>query len=174
MKWLVPTIAAAFGLLAPSVFAQQQLPTPAPAPATPIDYDAVRLTKITTAVRITEGIVLDGRLDEPVWQQVEVASDFIQLMPRPGEPARLRTEVRFVYDDTNLYVAVTCFQPPDVPMVVNELTQDFNFGQSDALNLILDTLHDRRSGFMFMTNPGGARRDGQTCLLYTSPSPRDS
>ena len=40
--------------------------------------------------------------------------------------------------------------------------QDFNFGQSDALNLILDTLHDRRSGFMFMTNPGGARRDGQT------------
>ena len=82
-------------------------------------------------------------------------------MPRPGEPARLRTEVRFVYDDTNLYVAVTCFQPPDVPMVVNELTQDFNFGQSDALNLVLDTLHDRRSGFMFMTNPGGARRDGQ-------------
>ena len=28
--------------------------------------------QITTAVRITEGIVLDGRLDEPVWQQVEV------------------------------------------------------------------------------------------------------
>ena len=69
--------------------------------------------------------------------------------------------MRFVYDDTNLYVAVTCFQPPDVPMVLNELTQDFNFGQSDALNLVLDTLHDRRSGFMFMTNPGGARRDGQ-------------
>ena len=91
MKSLGPTIAAAFVLLAPSVFAQQQLPAPAPAsPATPIDYEAVRLTKITTAVRITEGIVLDGRLDEPVWQQVEVATDFIQLMPRPGEPARLR------------------------------------------------------------------------------------
>ena len=44
---------------------------------------------------------------------------------------------------------------------LNELTQDFNFGQSDALNLVLDSLHDRRSGFMFMTNPGGARRDGQ-------------
>jgi uncharacterized protein DUF5916/cellulose/xylan binding protein with CBM9 domain len=156
MKWLVPTIAAAFVLLAPSVFAQQ------PAPAAPFDYEAVRLTKITTAVRIAEGIVLDGRLDEPVWQQVEAATDFIQNQPRPGEPTRFRTDVRFLYDDTNLYVGVTCFQPADTPIVLNDLVNDFNFGQSDALNLILDTLHDRRSGFMFMTNPGGARRDGQT------------
>src|SRR5690349_19755962 len=141
MKWLVPTIAAAFVLLAPSVFAGQQPAAPA-SPATPIDYEAVRLSKIITARRINEGIVLDGRLDEPVWQQVEPATDFIQNQPRPGEPARFRTEVRFLYDDTNLYVAVTCFQPADTPIVVNDLVNDFNFGQSDALNLILDTLHD--------------------------------
>ena len=162
MKWLVPTIAAAFVLLAPSVFAQQPAAAAPAAQSTPIDYEAVRLAKVITAIRISEGIVLDGRLDEAVWQTVGPATDFIQNQPRPGEPARFRTEVRFLYDDTNLYVGVTCFQPADTPIVLNDLVNDFNFGQSDALNLILDTLHDRRSGFMFMTNPGGARRDGQT------------
>ena len=162
MKWLVPTIAAAFVLLAPCVFAQQPAAAAPAAQSTPIDYEAVRLAKVITAIRISEGIVLDGRLDEAVWQTVSPATDFIQNQPRPGEPARFRTEVRFLYDDTNLYVGVTCFQPADTPIVLNDLVNDFNFGQSDALNLILDTLHDRRSGFMFMTNPGGARRDGQT------------
>jgi hypothetical protein len=125
-----------------------------------LDYEAVRRSRIVDALRISEGIVLDGRLDEPAWQQATPAKDFIQQQPSPGRPATQRTEVRFLYDDTNLYIGVTCFQ--DVPLVIGDITQDFNFGQSDALNAVLDTLHDRRSGFMFMTNPGGARRDGQT------------
>jgi hypothetical protein len=142
-----------------AAFAQQ----PAASPSAPIDYEAVRLSRIVDAVRITEeDISLDGRLEEPAWKRATPATDFIQNTPRAGDPARHPTEVRFLYDDTNLYVGVTCFQSEDAPLVVSELVQDFNFGQSDALNLILDTLHDRRSGFMFMTNPGGARRDGQT------------
>jgi hypothetical protein len=128
----------------------------------PIDYEAVRLSRVVDAVRITEAITLDGRLDEPAWKLATPATDFIQNTPRPGERARQQTEVRFLYDNADLYVGVTCFQSADAPIVVNDLVQDFNFGQSDALNLILDTLHDRRSGFMFMTNPGGALRDGQT------------
>jgi len=118
MKWLVPTIAAAFVLLAPCVFAQQPAAAAPAAQSTPIDYEAVRLAKVITAIRISEGIVLDGRLDEAVWQTVSPATDFIQNQPRPGEPARFRTEVRFLYDDTNLYVGVTCFQPADTPIVL--------------------------------------------------------
>jgi hypothetical protein len=128
----------------------------------PIDYEAVRRSRVVTAVHTTDEMTVDGHLEEPAWRLAQPATDFIQQQPRPGEPATHRTEVRFVYDDTNLYVGVTCFQSEDAPLVIGDITQDFNFGQSDALNLILDTLHDRRSGFMFMTNPAGARRDGQT------------
>src|SRR5688572_14761941 len=149
----VLTVVAMILLTSGSAFAQ----SPAP-----IDYEAVRQSRVVDAVRITEEISLDGHLEEPAWKLASPATDFIQNTPRPGDPARQPTEVRFLYDDTNLYVGVTCFQSEDAPLVVSELVQDFNFGQSDALNLILDTLHDRRSGFMFMTNPGGARRDGQT------------
>jgi hypothetical protein len=148
-------------LIGGTAFAQQPA-SGVDASSTPIDYEAVRQSRVVSAVRIAEEITLDGRLEEPAWKLARPAADFIQNTPRPGEPARHQTEVRFLYDDTNLYVGVTCFQSPDAPIVVNDLVQDFNFGQSDALNLILDTLHDRRSGFMFMTNPGGARRDGQT------------
>ncbi|HVH28786.1 MAG TPA: DUF5916 domain-containing protein [Vicinamibacterales bacterium] len=164
---LVPAALLVSMLFNVTATAQSPAPTsesPSAAPAaplrTPLDYEAVRLSRVVDVVRITEDIVLDGRLEEPAWQRAPVATDFIQYTPRPGDPARERTEVRFLYDDTNLYVGVICYQ--EAPLVVGDITQDFNFGQSDALNLVLDTLHDRSSGFMFMTNPGGARRDGQT------------
>jgi hypothetical protein len=146
-----------------TAFSRQAAPAAPGSPSAPIDYEAVRISKVVDAIRITEDeISLDGRLDEAAWQRAAPATDFIQMNPRPGEPARHRTEVRFLYDDTNLYVGVMCFQSEDAPIVINDIVQDFNFGQSDALNLVLDTLHDRRSAFMFMTNPGGARRDAQT------------
>ena len=159
---LLVSLASLVSLLIAGTALAQQAPSGVNASSTPIDYEAVRLSRIVSAIRISEEIALDGRLEEPAWKLASPAIDFIQNTPRPGEPAQHPTEVRFLYDDTNLYVGVTCFQGPDAPIVVNDLVQDFNFGQSDAINLILDTLHDRRSGFMFMTNPGGARRDGQT------------
>jgi hypothetical protein len=148
--------------LAASSARAQSDPESRPAALSPFEYEAVRQTKIVDAVRISEPITLDGRLEEPGWRTASPATDFIQQSPYPGEPATQRTEVRFLYDEANLYIGVTCFQSADAPLVIGDITQDFNFGQSDALNVILDTLHDRRSGFMFMTNPGGARRDGQT------------
>ena len=102
-----------------------------------------------------------GRLEEPAWKLATPATDFIQNTPRPGEPARHRTEVRFLYDDTNLYVGVTCFQSDRTPASSSTTCTGLQFRTVRRDQFILDTLHDRRSGFMFMTNPGGARRDGQ-------------
>ena len=42
---------------------------------------------------------IDGKLDEAIWQQAPVATDFIQMQPEPGKPATQKTEVRFAYDD---------------------------------------------------------------------------
>ena len=61
------------------------------------------------AVRITEKITLDGRLEEPSWKLAIPAANFIQLLPNNGEPSAERTEVRILYDDDNLYVGFVCF-----------------------------------------------------------------
>ena len=87
-------------------------------PIAAIDYETIRLEKIVTAVRTTERIILDGRLDEPAWKLASPATDFITKLPRPGEPSEERTEVRFVYDDDILYVGFICFASTTPPTML--------------------------------------------------------
>src|SRR5262245_246213 len=149
MKLFKATLAACLSLAAPT-FSQ-----------TPIDYAAIHAGRIVTAVQTAEKITLDGRLDEAIWKLAAPAKDFTQWSPHLGEPAVQRTEVRFVYDDQNLYVAFTCFDSDISRMVVNEMKEDFVADDTDGITLVIDSLHDRRSGFLFGVNPAGAKRDTQ-------------
>jgi hypothetical protein len=79
--------------------------------------------------------------------------------------------VRFLYDDDNLYVGFFCFDSDPARMTINGLQQDFNFAESDSVSLILDSLHDRQSGFSFNTNPAGARRDQQIAANGAANNP---
>ena len=137
------------------------LPAFAQSGTTQVDYDTARFDKVVTAIRIDEEISLDGHLDEAAWDIAIPATDFAQQFPRPGEPSRNRTEARFLYDDDNLYVGAILYNVNPDNIVINELTEDFNQGQSDAIGVVLDTLGDQRSGFVFFVNPAGARKDGQ-------------
>ncbi len=127
----------------------------------PIDFETAHLSRVVTAIRITEKITLDGRLDEPAWQLALPAADFVERLPRLGAAAPEKSEARFLYDDDNLYVGFVCFDSDMAHMVVNELKEDFNFIESDSVTVAIDSLHDRRTGFLFTTNPAGAKRDMQ-------------
>ncbi len=130
------------------------------APAVELDYEAIRLEKVVSVVRITEKISVDGHLDEPAWQMALPATGFITSLPRAGEPSSERTEVRFLYDADNLYVGFICYDSDPTDNVV-VLREDFTSQESDGVAMILDSLHDRRSAFQFGTNPAGAKRDSQ-------------
>ena len=126
-----------------------------------IDYDTAHLDKVVTALRVTESISIDGYLDEAAWDLAVPARNFVQWQPNPGEPSVEQTEVRFLYDGENLYVGVICFDSDTDNLVLTELTEDFNFRSSDGVSVILDSLHDLRSGFNFLTNAAGAKADYQ-------------
>ena len=128
----------------------------------PIDYATARFSRIVSAVRTDEDIVIDGVLEEAAWESASPAKDFIQFEPTPGMPTTEPTEVYFLYDDNNLYVAAICFQADPRSIVATELGKDFGTTDNDGIAFILDTLHDLRSGFVFGTNPAGARFDAQT------------
>jgi hypothetical protein len=128
---------------------------------TEAQFESIRLSKVVTAVRLNEAITFDGRLDEPVWQQAEPATDFFQKLPNNGAPSSQRTEVRFAYDDDNLYVGATCFESEMDRLMIRDLREDFDFGRTDLVQLLIDSLHDGRSGFTFVVNAAGARRDTQ-------------
>ena len=88
-------------------------------------------------------------------------SDFVQQVPREGAPATERTESWVLFDRDTLYISARCWDtaPPE-QWVANELRRDTNqLRQNDTFGVILDTFYDRRNGFLFYTNPLGARAD---------------
>src|SRR5262245_37181150 len=106
-------------------------------PAVAIDYEAARLTRVVSAIRVTGKMSVDGHLEEPEWKMVAPAADFTTLLPRPGDPSAERTEVRFLYDDENLYVGFTCFDSqPDKTVVV--LRREFGSRESDGISVTID------------------------------------
>ncbi len=127
----------------------------------PIDYETARLSRIVRAVRIEAPIVVDGRLNEPEWATAVPAEDFVQRVPDTEQPSSETTRAWFLYDADNLYVGVRAADSDAANLVVNDLTEDYNFRSSDAVSIIIDSLRDFRSGFLFTTNPAGARADYQ-------------
>jgi hypothetical protein len=129
------------------------------------EFEAIRQAKVVTAVRTTGPITLDGRLDEASWAAAVPGTDFFQKFPSNGAPATESTEFRVLYDEDNLYVGVVCVDSDPENMVVKELREDFDLSGTDRVQVVIDSLHDRRSGFSFLVNPVGAKRDSQ---LYNS------
>ncbi len=113
------------------------------------------------AVRLTEPLRVDGRLDEEVYRTVPAITDFIQNVPNEGAISTERTEAWILYDADTIYIVGRCWDsaPPE-KWVANELRRDTNqLRQNDHFGALLDTFHDRRNGFFFYVNPLGARAD---------------
>lgn len=106
-------------------------------------------------------IEVDGMLDEKVWQVAPKANHFTQRELFIGQPVTERTEVAIVYDAENLYVGVWCYDSNAKGIRAKEYERDFDESLDDNFILIFDTYHDKRNGFMFATNPNGARLDAQ-------------
>ena len=135
--------------------------TPPRGPAEAINYDTIHLEKRIMAVRARGPITLDGALDEPAWSEAPVANGFIQNDPHEGNPATYDTDVRVIYTDDAVYFGVFAHDDEPSKIVTNDLKKDYNKEGSDGFRVILDTFHDGRNAYEFMTNPSGAKWDSQ-------------
>jgi hypothetical protein len=124
-------------------------------------YNEIRAGKRVVAVRIDERIVIDGRLDETAWEKAVPAADFYEQAPDEGELASHPTEVRFLYDDSMLYIGAMMYDDEPEKAITNDLSRDFSGLSQDQFGIILDLFKDQKTGFGFLVNPGGAMRDTQ-------------
>ncbi|MEM1215890.1 MAG: DUF5916 domain-containing protein [Bacteroidota bacterium] len=110
--------------------------------------------------RLPEGakIVLDGLLDEAVWQTTDVATNFWEKDPRDGVQAERPTEARLTYDDQFLYVAIKCFDE-DAGHIISTLKRDVGYWQGDAVAILLDPVNEATNGFMFGVSPAGVQTE---------------
>ena len=115
------------------------------------------------AIQLSEGIQLDGSLDEAVYGEVEPITAFIQQVPDEGAPATEKTEAWIMFADTNVYVSARVWDSaPESERVANEMRRDTTqLRNNDTFTVFFDTFYDRRNGFNFYTNPLGARSDPQ-------------
>ena len=101
---------------------------------------------------------IDGRIeiDEYPGQALLLQS---QMEPERGAEATVRTEFHLTYDDNFLYAAFHCRQDSTAALVANVRTRDALEKSDDAVFLLLDPYHDRRSGYVFLLNALGTQTD---------------
>lgn len=135
------------------LLAQAQVAAQTPGPANPIATPTS-----VQAVRAAAPPVIDGRDNDPVWQNAGVITQFQEARPSEGANPKLPTEARIAYDARNLYVFVRAFDPhPD--SIVALLSRRDNQTASDHLVILIDSYHDRRTGYEFNVNPAGVKAD---------------
>jgi hypothetical protein len=106
--------------------------------------------------------IIDGALDEPIWQRAALVDTFTQQEPVEGEPATERTEVRLLYDARALYIGVHAYDSNPAGVIATEMRRDSpRLLDEDNFQIIFDTFRDSRSGYMFVTNPLGAKLEQQ-------------
>ena len=115
----------------------------------------------TTAAHVSGAPVIDGRLDDAVWNSVAPLAQFVQSEPSQGQPVSQRTEVRLVQDGEALYIAAWLYDTDPSGIVFGQTLRDASLSESDAFVVVLDTYLDRQNGFVFGTSPAGIEYDGQ-------------
>ena len=104
-------------------------------------------------------IVVDGVIDEAVWQKLPAHEKFYVTDPDTLDEATLGSQWRFFYTDRGFYIAAHCEQDPD-SLVERLSARDLGFLNRDYVSFTLDTSGEARYGYWFQLNLGGSRSDG--------------
>ena len=112
-----------------------------------------------TAVRAATAPLIDGRLDDAVWQTAAVADNFTQSYPLDGGTPSERTRVRVLYDETAIYFGFDCEQI-HTP-IVERLTRRDRDSESEWAYVQIDSRNDGKSAYFFAVNISGVLADAQ-------------
>jgi hypothetical protein len=164
MLWL----ACALVFVCHIAFAQSSSPAPSPAEKSkarkltaaakpPISVPAEKASPIRIP-RFDKAPVIDGKLDDEVWQQAAVFKNFLQTSPGDNTEPSKPTLAMMGYDSKTLYFAFHCYDDPD-KVRVTVAKRDEVFDQ-DNVRIFLDTFDDQRRAYILGWNPLGVQADG--------------
>ncbi len=110
------------------------------------------------SVRPPHAPLIDGRDDDEVWRTAPAITQFREFQPKEDGDPRFPTEAKVAYDERNIYVFIRAFDPhPD--SILKLLARRDVRAATDQLKIMIDSYHDRRSGYEFAVNPAGVKRD---------------
>ena len=109
------------------------------------------------ATQVSEAPVIDGMINEKIWEKGEWTDDFTQYEPYNGKKPSQHTEFKILFDDNNLFVAIKSFDSSPDSIVKRLTRRDHEDG--DMAAIIFDSFHDKRTGFFFGVTVGGVKSD---------------
>lgn len=157
MQRIAVLLSAVFlsGIAVVPVRAQEGDPLPIP----PIEATGAT-GKQARAIRVANGSVrADGVLDEEIWANAPVVTDFRQKEPTEGAEPTDRMEVRFAYDDAALYVGARMYSRDPSGIQAPLGRRDELSGVAENFQISLDTYLDRRTSYTFGVTATGVRLD---------------
>jgi hypothetical protein len=114
------------------------------------------------AYRVERGPVLDGDLRDEVWKQAVPFTGFKMVFPNPGMEPTEKTELRIIFDASDLFIGVYCHDNMPLKISGNSMIHD-GVGEGkadDVIRVLLDPFQDRRNAYVFIVNARGGRSEG--------------
>jgi len=113
------------------------------------------------AFKTDQSPTIDGKLDDPLWLSTFPFTDFKMVEPTPGVTPSEKTEVKVIYNQKGLYLGIRCFDSEPQKITANTMEHDNSEERNeDQISLLIDPFQDKRSAYIFIVNPKGARSEG--------------
>lgn len=116
-------------------------------------YKIIRLT--------TAKPIIDGMLNDECWSTGVWAGDYTQWIPNEGAKPTQKTELKLLYDDDNIYVAIRAYD--NEPEKISRRAGRRDQFEGDIVGISFDSYHDHRTAFEFDLTAAGQKID---LLLY--------
>ena len=116
---------------------------------------------VIRAFKSEQSPIIDGKLNESLWDLAIPFSDFRMVEPTPGSDPTEKTEIKVIYDLKGIYFGIRCYDSEPQRISANTMEHDKSEElNEDQISLLLDPFLDKRSAYIFIINPKGARSEG--------------
>lgn len=126
-------------------------------------------TEVVKATKAVEPPLIDGILDEAVWKEAAVFSEFTSFIPDFGKTVPQQTRAWLAYDTENIYFAFDCQDPEPDKIKANVSARDAII-QDDWICLNIDSRFDQQAMYAFYINPLGIQMDTRFAAGKEDPS----
>ncbi|WP_163711249.1 carbohydrate binding family 9 domain-containing protein [Mangrovibacterium lignilyticum] len=112
--------------------------------------------RVYTTIRISNPPKIDGKLDDDCWKLGEWQNDYIQYAPIYKAKATHPTDLKILYDDKNVFVAIRAYD--NRSEITRRLGRRDNY-DGDVVGVHFDSYHDLRTAFVFDITSAGQKID---------------
>ncbi|MEP6749389.1 MAG: DUF5916 domain-containing protein [Bacteroidota bacterium] len=117
--------------------------------------------KSLQAIKVPAPPRIDGSLTDSVWRNVPEAINFITNSPVFGKSSKLKTSVKVLYDDANIYIGAYLYDDPS--MIRKQFTSRDNQSRADVdyFSIFIDTYNDHQNAYQFLVTSRNVQTDSR-------------